>query len=203
MAETRGLNVIQGQRPQIEVPSIMQEMTDIIEDVNQYTWDSGNGMNWGMQSLNEAFEGLNSGLHVVGGQPNVGKSSLCMQMAWSIAKSNQQPTATCKNIAYVLYISLDDTVRYILPRVVACEKKIPINVVKMPQKYRNSPEGLTLLTKREDGLRILKQNIKHFKIVDQANVPGIEDIETISSEIDRHNTKLKEINEDYKLGSYR
>lgn len=69
-----------GQRLVVEDPddgllTIQQEMLDTIERVDAYCKNRGKlgGLDWGMASFNKAFDGLQSGLIVVGGQPNVGR----------------------------------------------------------------------------------------------------------------------------------
>lgn len=201
MLNTSGLGIITGNKPQVEQPEIFKEMMEIIEDCDEYALARGTagGMDWGMPVFNEAFSGLNTGLHIVGGQPNTGKSTLCLQMAWNIAKSNQQISDKCQFKAYVLYLALDDTSRDILPRIVAYESKIPIDVVQKPLKYRDHPNATHLLTRRAEGIRALKRNIGYFKMLDQAHENGCDCIENIEQIIARHYAKLKEIDEHYKL----
>jgi len=57
-----------------ELLTIQQEMLDTIEKVDEYCHNRGKlgGLSWGMESLNKAFEGLQPGLIIVGGQANVG-----------------------------------------------------------------------------------------------------------------------------------
>jgi replicative DNA helicase len=53
---------------------IQQEMLDTINQVDEYCFNRGKlgGLDWGMESLNKAFDGLQPGLIIVAGQPNVG-----------------------------------------------------------------------------------------------------------------------------------
>lgn len=64
-------------------------MLNTIDAVEEYSWNRGEmgGLDWGFDSLNKAFEGLNTGVHLIGGQSNIGKSSFMLQLAWQISQS--------------------------------------------------------------------------------------------------------------------
>lgn len=188
-----------GQTETIELPDFMEEMNNTIDNVNEYAWNRGLGLDWGMDCFNEVFEGLHPGFYIVGGQPNVGKSSLCLQMAWNIAKANRVLDERHKHKAYVMYFSLDDTVNEILPRIIANEKRIPINAVRMPEKYRHGHNGHAIMTRREAGFNMIKELTPYFKLIDPIIAPGAENIETIASIVASHNAKLKEYDDSYKL----
>ncbi|UNY40012.1 hypothetical protein KLEB273_gp069 [Bacillus phage vB_BauM_KLEB27-3] len=55
-------------------PVFMQKMRETIQSVKEYSWSRGEmgGLDWGIEQFNEAFEGLNTGVHLIGGQSNVG-----------------------------------------------------------------------------------------------------------------------------------
>lgn len=56
-------------------PPYIQEMLQKIEDMDIYAQNRGTmGLNWGFQCLNEAFNGLNPGLHLVAGGANTGRN---------------------------------------------------------------------------------------------------------------------------------
>jgi len=54
--------------------SLIQQMRQSILDVKKYCAERGEmgGMDWGFESMNKAFEGLNAGVHLIGGQSNIG-----------------------------------------------------------------------------------------------------------------------------------
>jgi replicative DNA helicase len=174
---------------------VEKEMLKSIEYVDDYSWRKGKmgGLDWGMESLNKAFDGLQPGLILVAGQPNIGKSALCAQISWRIAESNRTTTEERPNKAYVIYFSLDDNITELLPRTVALDQKIPINAVKSPRKYE---EDITLMTRRQTGITKLKSSISYYKILDSTNGTSIEFIE---EQIKRHQLELSTKDEKYKL----
>lgn len=181
----------------IDLLEVQKEMLDTIERVDQYCINKGKlgGLDWGMPSLNKAFEGLQPGLIMVGGQPNIGKTCLCIQMAWKIAYANTRIIEGVKPYkAYVIYFSLDDNATEVIPRIVALEENIPINVVKAPAKYEDDRPDL--LSRRASGINKLKDMLDHFKIIDSTQGSSVEFIE---DQIRRHHTELRERDENYKL----
>ena len=189
--------VLQTQPDFEDLLPIQQEMLDTINRVDEYCFNRGKlgGLDWGMESLNNAFEGLQPGLIVVGGSPNVGKSALCMQMGWSIAYSNQQTVPGVRpSKAYVIYFSLDDNATEIMPRIVAIEENIPINIVKAPAKYED--ERPDLIARRANGIKKLKEMLNYYKIIDSTQGTSIEFIE---EKIRTHHLELQSKDEAYKL----
>lgn len=120
------------------VPFFRTKMLNTIDAVEEYSWNRGEmgGLDWGFDSLNKAFEGLNTGVHLIGGQSNIGKSSFMLQLAWQISQSNQVVTKERPRKAFVLYFSLDDNNNELLPRLVAIDQRIPINVVRFPKSIK-------------------------------------------------------------------
>lgn len=178
-----------------------EETIKIIDEADAYALARGKmgGMDWGVQCFNDAFEGLNPGLHLVAGQANTGKSALCVQLAWNIAAHNRHVTADRPRKAFVLYISLDDTANEIIYRTIATDRKIPINAAKFPLKFEGDPNGTALLSRRTDGLRRLKDSAPYFRVIDMNSYPGCENIETIEQIVSNYNFQLKEIDEHYQL----
>jgi replicative DNA helicase len=171
------------------------EMLETIEKMDIYAWNKGKlgGLDWGNKSLNESFDGLQSGLILLAGQPNVGKSAMCIQLGWQIAQANTQTTEERPNKAYVLYFSLDDNSEDLLPRVIAIDQRIPINAVKAPKKYE---DNLIYMTRRSAGIRKLKEYTPYFKIVDSRAGTNIEHIEQTIKE---HQIALSMKDESYKV----
>lgn len=156
-----------------------REMLESIQQVDEYCKKRGElgGFSTGFEAFDRATEGLQSGLILLGGQPNTGKTAMLAQLAWQVANIEE-------NNAYVIYMSLDDNMTDVLPRIVACDQQMPINAVRMPKRY-TEPE-YTL--KRARGLRKLKNSVKHFKMLDQNHGNSLEYIETV---IRRHKTELE------------
>lgn len=174
---------------------IQKEMLNTIEYVDDYSWKKGElgGLDWGIDAFNKAFDGLQPGLIMIAGQPNIGKSALCMNLAWTIARSNKEVTEKKPNKAYVIYFSLDDNDTELLPRFIAIDQKIPINVVKAPKKYE---EDIVSMSRREQGIKNLKGMLDHFKIIDSKQGTSIEFIE---EQIKRHQMELQIKDETYKI----
>ena len=174
---------------------ITDEMLASITTMDKYCLSKGTlgGLSWGSPSLDKAFDGLQPGLILVAGAPNTGKSALCLQMGWQIAFANELKTEETPYKAYVLYFSLDDNTTELLPRLIALDQKIPINVVKAPTKYQ---EMTKQIERRALGVEKLKNSLDKFKIIDSTKGTSIE---YIANEIERHYVALKSEDEDYKL----
>lgn len=178
-----------------EMPFFQKQMLDTIQAVDEYSWARGEigGLDWGFESFNKAFEGLNTGVHLVAGQSNVGKSGICMQMAWQIAKANRVPTKKQPRKAFVLYFSLDDSNNELLPRLVAIDQKIPINGVRFPKKYEHDS---VMMDRRAAGYENLKESALHLGMMDVNSGSSIEHIER---EAEKYDLALKKIDEAYQI----
>jgi replicative DNA helicase len=135
-----------------------QEMMAIIDKVEEYNWSRGalGGLSFGDKEFDEAFNGLQPALYVLAGQPNIGKSMLALQLAWNVIQNNEN--------AYVIYFAIDDPDVTILPRLMAIDQRIPINVAKIPAKYADNP---ILMEKRDKGLTALRRTVNRFKLLDK------------------------------------
>ncbi|MEX3713389.1 DnaB-like helicase C-terminal domain-containing protein [Cytobacillus horneckiae] len=176
-------------------PFFRRKMMDTIDAVEEYSWTRGEmgGLDWGFDSLNIAFEGLNTGVHLIGGQSNIGKSSFMLQLAWQISQSNQQVTAERPRKAFVLYFSLDDNNNELLPRLVAIDQRIPINVVRFPKKYQDNS---TYMQKRAEGVIKLRQSVDFINMQD-VNMGS--DIEYIQETMESYHVELQKVDPDYQL----
>jgi replicative DNA helicase len=188
------LNQILNNLPQ-EEPFFISYMRKAIKDVNEYSWRRGElgGLDWGFTSLNKAFEGVNTGLILVAGGSNLGKSSFLIQCAWQIAKANRLVTEQRPNKSFVIYFSLDDSMNELLPRVIAVDQKIPINVIRYPKKYEDNGN---LMIRREAGFERLEEAVDHFVMYD---VTSGNTIEYIERTIDQYYVALKQIDPTYQL----
>jgi replicative DNA helicase len=179
----------------LQEPFFVTYMKKAIKDVNEYSWKRGEmgGLDWGFDSLNKAFEGVNTGVILVAGGSNVGKSSFLIQLAWQIAKANRETSEKRPNKSFVIYFSLDDNLNELLPRVIAVDQKIPINVVRYPKKYEDNGN---LMTRREAGFQRLQEAVDHFVMYD---VTAGNTIEYIEQTIEQYYVALKQIDESYQL----
>lgn len=177
-------------------PYWMQEETlERIDKVDEYAWARGEmgGLDWGVDQMNEALEGCNTGIHLIAGQPNIGKSALCMQLAHNIAYNNQVPTEKQPRKAYVLYFSLDDSDKELIPRAIAIDQHIPINAVRFPKKYQHDEH---LMERREYGLQRFRNLVPFFTMKDSSEGTSIE---YIQETIEKYCVALEQIDERYQV----
>lgn len=159
----------------IENPPFIQETLDTIDAVDEYAWNRGvMGLDSGFESINKAFNGLNTGVVIVGGPSNSGKSALLLQIMKQVAEKNQFITEEHPKMAFCLYFSLDDSNNELMPRIVAIDQDIPINYVLFPKKYATVP---AVLEKRKQGLQNLKDNARFFAMKDSNFGNSVEYIE--------------------------
>lgn len=179
-------------------PFYRKKMRETIDSVEEYSWNRGEmgGLDWGFPAMNKAFEGFNTGVHLVGGQSNIGKSSFMLQLAWQVAQSNQEVTEQKPRKAFVLYFSLDDSNNELLPRLVAIDQRIPINVVRFPRKYE---DNATYMEKRAQGVIKLKQSIDFIGMQD-VNMGS--DIEYIEETMAIYHTELQKVDPTYQLAVF-
>ena len=83
--------------------------------------------------MNNAWGGLDHGVHLVGGETNLGKSSLIRCIAYDIIRFNPK--------AHVRFYTLDDAEDYFLDSFVAQAANVPINAIAKPEGFVNKPEG--------------------------------------------------------------
>lgn len=178
-----------------DMPDFMQQALAKIEDMDTYCKAKGvmGGLDWGFESFNKSFDGLQTGLYLIGGQSNIGKSTLCLQLAWQVARQNQVVTKEKPHKAFVIYFSLDDNARDLMPRIVSIEEGLDINVVRSPAKYTDRAD---LMVKREKGIKTLKESISSFRMMDSIDGSSIEFIE---EQIRKHKVELSTVADDYKL----
>ena len=181
--------------PSPNEPFFKTKMLQTIQEVDEYSWRRGEigGLDWGFESLNKAFEGLNTGVHLIAGQSNVGKSGMCMQLAWQIAHANREVSEKKPRKAFVLYFSLDDNNNELLPRLVAIDQRIPINAVRFPKKYQ---DDVHIMQRREIGFQRLRESVMHFAMMD---VNEGSDIEYIEETAERYAFELAKIDPAYQI----
>ena len=106
---------------------------------NANSWKKGLG--WRMSpgafpNFDAKMEGLESGLFLFAAEPNIGKSALLLELALQYA-------ANPDNKLFCLYISLDDTVDKLIPRLLASHASLaigdntgaPIDLFSKPSRY--------------------------------------------------------------------
>lgn len=178
-------------KPQIvEAPKGLRdyelEQWEAINSFEEKAWSPSNkGLDTGFEGINKALEGLQTGLHYIAGDSNIGKTSFMSQMSWNVAVKNQD--------VYVMDFSLDDPMLDKTSRVVAASQRVLINAVKTPRRYLKYPK---MLQRREAGLNELRDRVDCYKMYDSDHSSDIEDIkETVKD----HIVQLKEAGEKRKV----
>lgn len=163
-----------------------REQWDILNDFEEKAWSESNkGLSTGFKGVDEALEGLQTGFHLIGGDSNIGKTSFISQMAWNVA--------TCNPDAYVIDYSLDDPMLDKVSRVIAAGKKVLINAVKTPKKYKQYPK---MLQRRSEGLKELRDMVDCYKTYDQNHST---DVEVIKETVKRHIVEIAAAGEKRKV----
>lgn len=116
-----------------------------------------------------------------------------LQLAWQVAESNQVVTKERPRKAFVLYFSLDDNNNELLPRLVAIDQRIPINVVRYPKKYK---DNATYMEKRAKGVQKLRENADYINMQDVNNGS---DIEYIEETMEKYHVELQKEDPTYQL----
>lgn len=159
------------QLQQIKQADILKEKMEFaneIDNFDEWAWKRGQllGLDTGYPIFNEKMDGLQSGLHIIAGKPNVGKTAMCLSLMYKIVKNNQ-------NI-FALYFSIDDSTRQIIPRLLAAESGIQINWISNPKHRIQEANDIaeeqvnTLLERREKALNDLK-DMSNFLVVKDAS----------------------------------
>jgi replicative DNA helicase len=102
--------------------------------------------------MNNAWGGIDKGVHIVGGDTNMGKSSLLRMMAWDIMRNNPK--------AHVRFYTLDDSEEYFLDSMIAQAAKVPINAVNKPDGFKNKAEDYY---KRADYERMVERGTETYE----------------------------------------
>ncbi|MEW6769977.1 MAG: DnaB-like helicase C-terminal domain-containing protein [Bacillota bacterium] len=145
-------------------------MLEIVQRIETQTREGGSGgIKTGFPMFDSHTDGLQPGLIIIAGRPNQGKTAFACQMAWNMATGTD-------NKVYALYISIDDSLRDTVARVVALDRRIPIAAVKFPDRH---PAYVRM---REAGFQRLAHAVRAFKVLDQTSVQSIEALEEVVRE---------------------
>ena len=180
---------------ELKEDSIGTQMIDFFEegkkDIDKFddeAWNTGEGYKLpNFPMITEKLEGLSSGLYLLAGPSNAGKSAAMMNIMHDACMHEE-------NKLFGIYFSLDDSRNEIIPRVVAMDQRIPISVVAKPARYKNFIEAVEknntqesdldkvikyeeYLLKREEGLNNLRNNSNKFKIEDSTRCTSLKEIE--------------------------
>lgn len=156
-------------------PPYIDEMMAKIEEMDEYAQNRGSmGLDFGIQSLNQAFNGLNPGLTLLAGSANSGKSMMLLEIMRRVIINNQYQDVDHPKKAYCMYFSLDDSNNELMPRLIASDQKIRINDALFPKTLVNKP---VVQEKRRVGVENLKANAKYFSMHDALEGQSIQQIE--------------------------
>ena len=165
-------------------------MLQNIEETDTYTKRDGEGfLTWGIKALDEATNGIpTEGITLVSAGPNVGKSALLLTLAWNVARLNQTIDTKKKRRTSVLYWTIDDTAKTIIPRIIASSQDVDLNIVSHPMQHQ---EKIAQLKRRENGFEALKNASSYFRIIDSNIISS--DIEEGEKLITNHinSTRMK------------
>jgi replicative DNA helicase len=137
-----------------------------VDQFDKFRWKTGEliGLKTGWQFFDEAMDGLQIGLHMVGGKWNVGKSAFITNLALRLLKDPNN----C-----ILYFSIDDpSVFKTIPRMISILSQVPVNTVLKPHYGIEKNETLQENEKAEmtynieESIGELKSYAKRFSLKD-------------------------------------
>lgn len=140
-------------RYQIETATQKEKIAfaDEIMQFDEECWqrDGLLGFKLPWEYLTAKLDGIQNGLYLVGGLSNIGKTTFMLQMALGLATANDD--------VFVLYFSIDDSNKKVIPRLIASTVSLPINWIANPKQYiTNSQmtdgEKKMRTTQRQEGL---------------------------------------------------
>jgi replicative DNA helicase len=154
-----------------EPTTLEQGMIRRIDSVDTYAWNRGKegGLTTGFPLFDEGMEGgLQPGLILFAASPNVGKSAFMNQVMKNTSELNDS--------VYCEYNSLDDTMKQLLPRWIACDQKITIAQASNPQRFEDEKE---IMERRQEGIKNLYKNVHRFSMRDTNTIS--EDLAEVQS----------------------
>ncbi len=147
-----------------------------ITDFEQWAWsrDKLLGLNAGWPILTQKLDGIQNGFYIIAGAENIGKTSFLLTLSSNLITFN-------KDKVFVLFFSIDDSIRKIIPKLVAAKCGMAINVISNPkyriQKGLNTKVSKRLLEERDRSINALKELSPSFAIKDETDIRMIEDME--------------------------
>lgn len=160
--------------------------SSIYDDFDIAAHNKGTGyMTTDFPLLNAKTEGLEEGLYIFAGESNSGKTAVMTNIIWNYCKNP-------KNKLFGIYYSLDDNTNEVIPRLIAMNQKIPISVGSKPKRYEDfiqekskstddadaamCAEYAEYLSKRQRGLRQLKEANRQFLLLDRSKINSLEQL---------------------------
>ena len=147
----------------LEEGVILEKEVDKFDELRWNT-DELIGLKTGHPIFDEQMDGLQIGLHMVGGRWNVGKSAFCLDLAIRLIQNPNN---------YVLYFSIDDpSIFKTIPRMVANLSKENVNAVAKPiyaiEKNETLSEDLKvdMSANIEDAINLVRSYSNRFSLKD-------------------------------------
>jgi len=162
-------------RGDVSIKNILKERESLVQNITDFEkWSWSRGTLLGLRSFNcfdKKIDGVQNGLILVGGKPNIGKSAILITLALEILQKNSN--------AYVLYFTMDDPMYTTIARFIANVSELPINIVSNPNhRIANAdiPETLKqeYINRRENAMTFLRKNASVFNLKDSAEGSTIE-----------------------------
>lgn len=179
--EMKRLEVIKNEKLDITITDIVREESEFEKKINEYeewVFNRKNvllGMPCGFTRLTECLDGIQNGLYLIGGRPNIGKTCFNLQLIYNLVLNNDK--------VFALVWSIDDNLKKVIPRLISTESGIPINIVsnpihKLKPEYGYTPEQIKMmLEQRETAVNKIKGLSKRLVIKDISSGNSIETIE--------------------------
>lgn len=180
MTELKKFEMLGKSMSDFTVAEMLEEKDSLITRISKFeeaAWRGDNllGVSSGFNILDDKLDGIQTGLHEIGGTWNVGKSAFILSMAMNMLKNPD---------VHILYFSIDDPIlTKTIPRALANLSMIPINTAANPyfriQKNETLKEidRINLTQKREQALDLLRNLSTRFSLKDASDGYNLDFIE--------------------------
>ena len=137
-----------------------------IDKFDEFRWKTKEfiGLQTGYSYFDRYLDGLQIGLHMLGGRWNAGKSVFCVNLALQLLQNENN---------YILYFSIDDpSIFKTIPRMIANLSKVDVNLVVKPRfgieqnETLEEEEKTTMIYNIEQAINKLKVYSKRFSLRD-------------------------------------
>jgi len=161
----------------ISISELLKERESLLVTLNEYEkWSWSRGQLLGLRSyksFDNKLDGIQNGLILVGGVPNIGKSALLLSLLVKLVTLNEN--------VYAIYFTIDDPLYVTISRLIANISNLPINIVSNPNFKiikANLPEEVKkdYIARREKALEFLRGKTTILNIKDSSEGNTIEAI---------------------------
>lgn len=176
-------------------PTLSDIMKRPLERANQYFTQSverrgilGYKLCEKFQSLQKRMDGIQKGMYLLGAISNVGKTSLLLNLARSLVKSNDN--------LHVIYFSIDDNFRKVYNRLLAIESGLTINVCGnigqsiIDNKDMTAKDRVNNADRVEEAKEKVDRLLERFTLLDETDGNSITVIRKITEEMAEHKKDL-------------